>query len=420
MFSTLNLYRQVVFSCLVIFTFPSFAVADTTVPSGTVDQSLVQFYFIGGGSTSAGCGCTLPAEITDITGTAHDSGSGVRTVTVQLVDSTRGLYWNGFHWVDGPVWVPVRLDVETWILPKVDLTYEGRYLVRLTIRDKAGNVSSARDNPIASIVTLNDIIGPTANLLNPEPYRILETDGSILNTQAAVGARTLTLSGSVLDIGLGVEKLLVRVLRIDDGLFWNGTSWQNTSVWVDANVFSSLNAWELMVDLGEPGLYRIHLNVRDFAGNITQASQNPVTDILAIADDLPPFGSLRSPAAAVIYQPDGTTIYPDNEVNARIYNIVGFADDDTSEVVRVNVQIEANQRFSSSTEIQYWNGFVWQEEPTWLRAELYLPFGRLQWRVLGVDFTEPGIYRIRMNIRDAKGNVARASDNPIVDIRAVK
>ena len=70
----------------------------------------------------------------------------------------------------------------------------------------------------------------------------------------------------------------IQQLGVSPATFWNGSSFGNTSTFLDANLDSEGTSWTLPnVSLDNIGSYRIRVIAIDNAGNVSQASQNPQT-----------------------------------------------------------------------------------------------------------------------------------------------
>jgi len=395
--------------------------AQANVATGTLSAEQAGWYSIGGGSTAAGCECALIAGVIDLGGPITPGSSPVTSVSVQVFDATQSRYWSGSAWQEQPAWVRAQHTAEAWTLAGADLSDDGAYQVRLVVRDSAGQTSRPPQNWIGVINTLNDSTDPTVSLDEPTPYRVIEPGGAVQHPNATHAARTLTLRGATEDDGFGVDRVLIRVLRIDDRAFWNGNTWQTSATWTEANLANSFDSWSLEVDFQTEGLYRVWLRARDGGGNESGVHDSPITELMFVGDTTIPTIALTSPVADVVRFPDGTVEVPGGAVGNRVLNFNGPVGDDASGVVRSRIQIEA--RAGSVIDFlggrRYWNGTSWQVEPVWLDSELYTPFGQLRWRLTNVDLSHEGTYRVRLWVSDAAGNVSRAGQNPMSDINVV-
>ena len=204
--------------------------------------------------------------------------------------------------------------------------------------------------------------------------------------------------GTSFDADSGVASVSVQIRRHTNlGLeFWDGSEWTSTNLFVTARVFSSGNRWSLpAVDLTTPGAYRIRLQARDNAGNVSLGGANPVTRFTVEAPDT------TAPAATISSPEHNDIIAP---VLRRIY---GTSSDSQSGVKSVSVQVRRRANFT----VQYWNGTAWQNESVFVFTDRQAAGTR--WNLPRVDLTTPGTYRIRLRADDFNGNVSLGGDNPI-------
>ena len=382
------------------------ATADTVDPAATLTSPNLWTIYSRDGSVSLPH-CASSSSVTALKGMVEDDDSGVAFVFVQILRRTDTQFWNGAAWQTSPAWVRASLQGTRWSLNNIDLSTEAFYDVRLNARDHAGNVATGAENSAYRIRTITDVTDPTGSTVVPDPYRIFESDGSVTHLGSTIATGLRTLLGDSEDDNIGTDLVFVQVARAQNAAYWNGTDWQASPVWVEANATSS--TWRLDdVDLSPEGDYRVRLNIRDKAGNVATSAENPKTDFRTIHDTVAPTGMVTSPAAETIFFPDGSTTSPGNTVSAGVIDVTGTALDNVTEGPRVLVQI--NTRFAP---IQYWNKTAWQNQPVWIKAGLE----DTVWTLPNVDFSIPGGYRIKINLRDRTGNITRGVENPITNIR---
>lgn len=218
--------------------------------------------------------CITPGTI-DITGTAFDADSGVNRVRVRVlrIGTAPALFWNGNAWTKTSAFPDAILDdsATLWTLPNVDLNVSGNYRIRTIAYDNAGNVANANDNPKTDFsVENNDSIKPTAQATSPADTSSITPD-------------IIDISGTSFDADSGVNRVRVRVQQIGVTplLYWDGSAWTTTSVFLEATLNNTNNAtsWTLPnVDLNISGNYRIRTIAYDNAGNVANANDNPKTD----------------------------------------------------------------------------------------------------------------------------------------------
>ena len=343
-------------------------------------------------ATSHPNGITLSPDTASISGTAFDADSGVNRVLVRIqrLDASPRLYWNGTAWTPNSSYPEATLNssATSWTLPSVDLTESGEYRIHIIAYDNAGNFARAADNPNSNF-TVN-----SADTTKPIAETTSHSDGSTISSQI------VDVTGTAADVDSGVNRVLVRVQRIDISprLYWNGTAWTPNSSYPEATLNSSASSWTLpSVDLTESGDYRIHVIAYDNAGNFARAADNPSTNFaVANADTTMPIAEATIPAHATSISPSTT-------------NISGIASDSGSGVYRVLVRVQQ----SSAVPVLYWNGTQWTSNSTFVEASVNQ--NGTNWTLPNVDLNSIGNYRIRLRVFDNAGNRANPLDNPNTD-----
>ena len=375
----LKVYQQSVASSIV-----SLPPADTTDPTGTVTQPL-------NGSEIE------PTASYDLEGTYGDDQSGVAWLRtrIQRLGVSPAEYWNGSSWTSSVSWLDASLaDDGSWSLSGVDFSEEGRYRIRLNIRDNAENVASPTENPLTDIdvvaAVIPDTTDPTGTVTQP------------LHGSEIEPAASYDLAGTYGDDQSGVAWLRTRIQRlgVSPAEYWNGSSWTSSVSWLDASLADD-GSWSLSgVDFSEEGRYRIRLNIRDNAENVASPTENPLTDIDVVAAVIP---DTTDPTGTVTQPLNGSQIQP-----TASYDLEGTYGDDQSGVAWLRTRI---QRLGVSPS-EYWNGTIWAPGVTWLDTSLA---GDGSWSLSGVDLSEDGQYRIRLNIRDNAGNTVTPSESVLID-----
>ena len=76
-------------------------------------------------------------------------------------------------------------------------------------------------------------------------------------------------------------RVRIQRLRTSPALYWDGTTWINTSTYLDANQTNDGQNWTLSnVELNVPATYRIRLFAHDNAGNIAKPQDNAKADFI--------------------------------------------------------------------------------------------------------------------------------------------
>ena len=331
-----------------------------------------------------------------IAGNASDE-SGIQSVIlrVERIDVSPIQFWNGTIWQTDSIFLDASsIDSNgNWTLEDVDLMEPGDYRVRLGITDTVGNTAASNQNPRTNFeVISSDNTDPTGEATNP-------ADDSTITPED-----NFTISGEAIDPS-GIASVIIRVERRDVSPieYWNGTTWQTESVFLDATNIDPDGDWDLEgVDLGEPGSYRVRLNITDNIGNTASSNQNPRTDF-EVASDETTESDTTDPTGEATNPADDSTITPDDN-----FTISGEAID-SSGIASVIIRIERRD----VSPIEYWNGTSWQTESIFLDASNIDTNGN--WDLEGVDLGVPGSYRVRMNISDTVGNTATSNQNPRTD-----
>ena len=201
-----------------------------------------------------------------VTGTANDADSGIDEVRVRIQrrDITPFQYWNGTSYQTGSTFLQATINPDgTWQLPGVDLTTPGTYRVTLQITDNAGNLAQPWTLPGHTFTTeapVTDVVNPTGTITAP------------LSGEAVTTTNAFTVTGTANDADSGIDEVRVRIQRRDITPFqyWNGTSYQTGSTFLQATINPD-GTWQLPgVDLTTPGTYRVTLQITDNAGNLAQ------------------------------------------------------------------------------------------------------------------------------------------------------
>ncbi|GAB4506088.1 MAG: hypothetical protein Kow00123_02260 [Anaerolineales bacterium] len=289
-----------------------------------------------------------------ITGTASDATSGVARVDVLIQRGDNGQYYNGSGWQTNPLWL-LATGTTNWSYPFAP-TETVTYTVSSRATDQAGLVQSA----LGTGTIYFDNTPPTSAVGTSGYYRTATWTGFI--------------TGTASDVGSGVQKVEITLKRLNDELYYDGSGWVGSAVWLPA---SGTTAWSYAF-APTPGMtYEVRSRATDNVGNVQTA-----------------------PSAAATFMLD--TGLPTSSVGTSGYygtltwtgNITGTASDAESGVARVDITI---QRQDGGT-TYYYNGSWWQTTEIWLLAS-----GTANWHY---PFTpEHGrTYTIRSRAQDLAGN----------------
>jgi len=388
----------------------NFEAVDESILPATFEIDYVRVYQMRGatGSDSAAIDAvdpvgTIDAPVADATldtdgaftvfGSSSDTASGVKRVQVRVEQITTApiRFWDGSVWTTDVAWQDAVIDASgSWTLEGVDLSTPGNYRARLWIQDNAGNVATPAELPVVSFAvasTVIDTTDPQGTIVSPAAATTVDIDNAY------------TVSGSYLDSDSGIKRVQVRVEQLSSSpiRFWNGSIWSTSVAWQDA-VIDGNGSWALEgVNLSTPGSYRVRLWMQDQAGNVATAGELPLAAFTVennVPDSTDPQGTIISPAASVILDPDNA------------FTVSGSYLDADSGVKRVQVRVEQ----ITSLPIRFWNGSGWTTAVTWQNAVVD---GNGNWALEDVNLGTPGRYRVRLWMQDYAGNVATAAELPL-------
>lgn len=333
-------------------------------------------------------GAILPANGTaSVSGNVSDNFSGIDRglVRIRRLSSGSVSFWNGSAWQNSPALVNVAFDsAGDFNIDAVDLSSDGSYLMQINVKDNAGNVSSATENPVLRFsVAPNETTKPIGSFTFPANNSSLHTNSSV------------AITGNVSDEDSGVDRALVRIRRLtsDSVSFWNGTAWQSSPALVNVAFDNAGDFSIAAVDLSAVGSYLLQINVKDYAGNISLASENATRHFSVEIDTTNPTG--------VFSDPIDTTMIPPNSSAT----ISGSVDDDLAGVDRALVRL----RRLSSGSVSFWNGSAWQNSPTLINVAFD---NAGDFAINSVDLSSVGSYVSQINVKDNAGNISLASENP--------
>lgn len=242
-----------------------------------------------------------------VSGTAVDNvgGSGVARVVVGILRNRDGLWWNGRAFTD--TFFPFRatLNGSRWtvsgnLLPAGST---GLFTVVAQAFDRLGNspqnnktwedavsfTLDAESPAQGDVPTTVDKTPPTITVSDPRPDTTFRRIERITGTAADNAG------------GVGLDRVIVGILRQSDGLWWNGTAFASATL-VPLRATVNGNTWSLSTSLPPAsatpdGLYTILAQAFDKAGNfIPNVSQRAVT--VTLDDNGPAQGSVPSTPGA--------------------------------------------------------------------------------------------------------------------------
>lgn len=288
-----------------------------------------------------------------ITGTASDATSGVARVDILIQRADSSQYYNGSGWQASPIWL-LATGTTAWsysFVPTTTVTY--------TVSSRATDQAGLAQSAFGTGTIYFDNTPPTSTVGTSGYYRAATWTGAI--------------TGTASDAGSGVQKVELTLRRVNDGLYYDGSGWGGTPVWLTA---SGTAAWSYAF-APTPGLsYEVQSRATDNLGNV---QVTPATGTFML--------DIGLPTSAV-----GTSGYYSTVTWTG--NITGTANDAESGLARVDLTIERQE----GSQTQYYNGSWWQTTPIWLLANgtdhWYYPFAPEHGRT----------YTIRSRAQDLAGN----------------
>jgi hypothetical protein len=286
-----------------------------------------------------------------ISGTSADTPPGqVDKVQVQIKNTTDSTYCDGTSWVATEAWLDA-IGTTSWGYFMPLLTSDKSYTVKANSVDKAGNEST-----LASDSFIFDTTNPTVTLNNiPDFVKSLPV-----------------ISGTSADTPPGqVDRVQVEIRNTTDSLYWNGTFWVATEIWLDA---AGTTSWGyFMPPLTDGKSYEVKAKSIDKAGNeSTLASDSFVFDTtnpMVMLNDISDFVK----SLTLI---NGTS-----------------ADTPPGQVDKVQIQIK------NEADSTYWNGSSWVAGETWFDAA-----GTTSWSYSMPSLSDGKSYIVKAKAADKAGN----------------
>jgi hypothetical protein len=204
------------------------------------------------------------------------------------------------------------------------------------------------------------------------------------------------ISGSASDYGgIGIDVVNISLMRVFDGNFWTGSSWEPGESWLSVTG-SEIWEYDAVSVIFESGL---QYKVKSRAIDLAQHQENEIEEIMFTID---------SDAPSVLINPQIDMIYlTDLDI------ITGSAEDKNGAGVDF---VELN--IIRNSDNLYWDGTTWKEEVIWLSA-----IGNNQWScdLKNVDLSENSRYTISARATDKVGNTGISHEASfIIDTMAPK
>jgi hypothetical protein len=286
----------------------------------------------------------------EISGMAHDSGSGVRLVEVSLQRASDSWYYDGVSWTPVLSWIPA-FGTTTWSLPFTP-TVETVYTATSRAVDNAGNVQSI---PVHSLFLYDAT----------PPQSVVTTTGCFSTWLGIIG-------GWASDALSGVDYVQLRLQRASDQFYYNGSSWEPAESWL---VVSGTTTWSLPFTPTVETVYTVTTKAVDNCGNVQSA--------------------LGTSTFTYDTTPPQTMVTTTGCFNSWPGVIQGSASDLVSGVSGVQVRLQR------AVDGFYYNGISWTPVATWITAT-----GTTNWSLPFTPTVET-VYTVTSRAMDHCGNVQR-------------
>jgi hypothetical protein len=294
-------------------------------------------------------------SLPQLRGSAGDSSmTGLQSVTATLKRDSDNRYWDGNSWEIAATALPATGKEDWWLnLPPLA---DGKYFVQAKATDNSGLY-----NESGVVEFFLDTTAPTVVITTPQA-----------NVRAITEA-----NGTCIDAGPGVAEVQVRLSRLSDGYFWNGSAWQTASVALTATLNAERTSWSYGLPTLPDGRYRLQVTASDWVGNLSQQ----VTREFRV-DTIAP--------ALVVTTPTANGYH--GNLEGRTARVNGTVFDAASGVNDVVVRI-----FSTTTSQSWTVNTTGANSPP--------PIGSTvpQWVGFLPDLAE-GLYRLQATARDLAGN----------------
>ncbi len=325
-----------------------------------------------------------------IVGSASDNagGSGLAEVRVAIRRLSDGAYWNGTAFTSTVASVAATISGTNWSLrnvPPPSLIVAGSYEITAVAIDRDGNQARAR-----VVAPINpDSTPPTVKITDPHPSTLFRSIERV--------------SGTVADNpgGIGVDRVVVGILRGSDQKWWNGHAFTDTFTPLRATLSGS--TWSLTSNLPPAsqtprGSYTIVAQAFDKLGNfndkISQDAVSVTLDPNAPRQGEAPSNSDRTPPTLTVTDPISDSTYN------RLVRITGTASDNAGGVGLDRVVVGILRQRDNL----WWNGHAFAPNFTPLPATLSGSTWSLTSDLPPADQTPTGLYTIVAQAFDRAGN----------------
>jgi len=343
--------------------------SDNATPANYATDQATFTYDIGAPAVAIDDITDYVVEVSEITGTASDTGSGVASanLTIMREDSQ---YWTGTTW-GAETWLDATStdDWATWSYDTTagtPVTFEDgkSYTVTAMATDGVGNETADADKPEDSF-TLDCLPTATINAI----------DSYVKALDSITGSSSDNVPGSVTLVQLQIK-------NTTDSTYWTGAAW-GAETWLDATSTETWSYDTSAVTFANGESYDVYARSNDNAGQLS-----------ATADDSFAYDT-ASPTVNIAGLP--SEIRPDA--------IIGTASDAGSGVASANLTIVRDE-----------DGYYWDGTDNWTVSETWLEVttGKETWSYTAntTGFQDGKSYTVTAMAADGVGNETAEVDRP--------
>lgn len=315
---------------------------------------------------------TLPAtqdgdysSVTMISGTAQDTVSSVTGVAVSLTRESDTRYWDGSSWAVTPQWLTAGFGGGVWSITTstVSWTNGSYYVIYSSATDIAGNVQ-----------------GVTASrrfrFVPPQPISrvTLPVNGAYYSSLPAISGTAIATA-----TGGSIASAELQIANIDDGMYWNGSSWIASSTWVVTSYSSP--TWN----------YGGVTWVNDRRYNVVSRAQDNYATWQVAPDTVTFMFEQNKPVSAVQYPANATPYQSVTAISGTATDPVGAWPSGVS---------SAYVRLVRTEDTYAWTGSSWTAGSFWMLAS-----GTTSWALSSLPSFTSGYYTINVAAIDNASNL---------------
>jgi hypothetical protein len=306
--------------------------------------------------------------LNSISGTASTPSNNTTISKVEILIFRDNLTWNGANWSSSTTWL-LATGTTSWSYNSgsVNWNSSGWYLIRSRATDNKSRVETPS-------------YGNMFKFDNQKPYSSISTP-----KHNSFSGAISSISGWASDPGnSGISFVDITIQRMDNNLYWSGTSWVNSTVWLRAS--GSYSWW---YNTGNTSMwtynttYRIRSRATDRANNV----ETPSSGNLWTYRIMP-----QRPKTYVDTPKNNTNLNSLTQTKGRAYSDLNYS---TINKVEIFIKNLNNNK--------YWSGSGWVSSSTWLLAS-----GTISWsyNTASVTWSSGNDYLIRPRATDNRSQTS--------------